>query len=166
MTQIFKGRPPRLAVVFQNTGWPLYFVTLNSLGRQPILACEAVHNAWIDYAVKGVGFGAGVGRYVIMPDHIHAFVRIGPDMKLKRWSAGVKRALSAVLKSTGVPPVVCPDGGLKSYWQPGLFDRLLRHNESYAEKWDYVHKNPVRANLVQNAADWPYQGEIVTIDRV
>ncbi len=42
-------------------------------------------------------------------------------------------------------------------WQPGCFDRLLRSEESLHEKWLYVEDNPVRAGLVQRAADWPYR---------
>jgi hypothetical protein len=44
-------------------------------------------------------------------------------------------------------------------------DHLLRSDESYAEKWNYVRENPVRAGLAQSAEDWPYAGEIVVIDR-
>ena len=51
-------------------------------------------------------------------------------------------------------------------WQPGFFDRILRSQESYAEKWNYVREKPVRAGLVQTAHDWPYQGEIAVIDRM
>jgi hypothetical protein len=49
-------------------------------------------------------------------------------------------------------------------WKVGFFD-LLRSNESYSQRWNYVRENPVRAGLVKSAADWPYQGEIVYIDR-
>jgi len=51
------------------------------------------------------------------------------------------------------------------FWQPGFFDHVLRSDESYAEKWNYVRDNPVRAGLVKAADDWPYQGEIVVIER-
>jgi putative transposase len=50
-------------------------------------------------------------------------------------------------------------------WLPGFFDHILRSVESYAEKWNYVRDNPVQAGLVKTADDWPYQGEIVVIDR-
>jgi len=50
-------------------------------------------------------------------------------------------------------------------WQPGFFDHLLRNDESYAQKWEYVRQNPVRAGLVKFTEDWPYQGEVVRIDR-
>ncbi|MFB3881745.1 MAG: hypothetical protein ACE149_10800 [Armatimonadota bacterium] len=41
---------------------------------------------------------------------------------------------------------------------------MLRSGESYGQKWEYVRMNPVRAGLVANPDDWPYQGEIVQID--
>jgi hypothetical protein len=50
-------------------------------------------------------------------------------------------------------------------WQEGFFDHLLRTDESYSQKWNYVRENPVRAGLVKSAAEWTYQGEIVYIDR-
>jgi REP element-mobilizing transposase RayT len=51
-------------------------------------------------------------------------------------------------------------------WQRRFFDHVLRNEESYAQKWEYVRENPVRAGLVANANDWPYAGEIIRIDRV
>ena len=47
----------------------------------------------------------------------------------------------------------------------GAVAHVLRSDESYSQKWNYVRENPVRAGLVKSAADWPYQGEIVYIDR-
>ena len=47
----------------------------------------------------------------------------------------------------------------------GIFDHVLRNDESYGEKWKYVRENPVRAGLVSRADAWPYQGEFVFIDR-
>ncbi len=43
------------------------------------------------------------------------------------------------------------------------FDHILRHGESYSEKWNYVHQNPLRAGLVEQPEDWPFQGEVVPI---
>jgi hypothetical protein len=50
-------------------------------------------------------------------------------------------------------------------WEEGFFDHVLRSNESYSQKWHYVRENPVRAGLVRSVEDWPYQGEIVYIER-
>jgi REP element-mobilizing transposase RayT len=99
-------------------------------------------------------FNVAVGRYVIMPDHIHLFIRGDDDFVLFKWVGGLKRAISVALT---------PGGPL---WQPGFFDHVLRSEESYGEKWLYVRDNPVRAGLVDDARDWPYQGECVVIDRL
>lgn len=45
-------------------------------------------------------------------------------------------------------------------WQRSSWDTQLRRAESYDSKWEYVVNNPVRASLVEIAADWPYQGEV------
>ena len=50
-------------------------------------------------------------------------------------------------------------------WRPGFFDHVLRNNESYSQKWEYVRENPVRAELVVRADEWPYRGQLVVIDR-
>src|SRR5205823_10678286 len=51
----------------------------------------------------------------------------------------------------------------KPHWQEGFFDHLLRTDESYSQKWDYVQMNPVRAGLGPIAKIWPYQGEILNL---
>jgi hypothetical protein len=40
------------------------------------------------------------------------------------------------------------------------WDTRLRRGENYSEKWEYVRQNPVRAGLVADADQWPYQGEL------
>jgi len=166
MERKFKGTPPRLPVIFQSYDPPLYLVTFNTLLRRPLLACDEVHRAFREYAERGLVFHAAVGRYVLMPDHVHLFVRIGRDMALRRWESGLKQCLGKTLVKLGHEPATIPGAKLTSFWQPGFFDHLLRHSESYAEKWDYVWRNPVRAGLVAKPEDWPYQGEIHVIDRV
>ena len=88
-----------------------------------------------------------------MPDHVHLFVRGDQGFRLSPWIGCLKRAICVALKS-------------QRLWQAGFFDHILRSEESYAEKWNYVRDNPVRAGLVKAADEWPYQGEIVVIDRV
>jgi putative transposase len=166
MERKLKGTPPRLPIIFQRFDAPLYFVTFNTLLKRSLLANDSVHAAFRNYAERGLKFNVATGRYVLMPDHIHVFIRIGRDMTLRRWEGGLKQCLGKALSALGHEPTTIPGAKLKSFWQPGFFDHLLRRDESYAQKWDYVWRNPVRAKLVERPEDWPYQGEIHVIDRV
>lgn len=98
-------------------------------------------------------YGWCVGRYVLMPDHVHFFCYSRTDKtklqefvgKWKEWTAKyANRRLNAT-----VP-----------FWQAQFFDHLLRSDESYEEKWNYVRENPVRAGLVSDWTEWPFQGEL------
>lgn len=121
-----------------------------------MLASDAMHQAFITFATKAYSdHNIAVGRYVIMPDHVHLFVRGPDDFQLSSWVGMLKQALAKLIALTTMSAV----------WQRGFFDHLLRSDESYAQKWNYVRENPVRAGLVTNADDWPYAGEIVVIDR-
>jgi REP element-mobilizing transposase RayT len=89
-----------------------------------------------------------LGRYMIMPDHVHLFVRGGRNFIFSSWIGGLKRAISvAVLKepqATRLPPQE------RRLWQPGFFDHVLRSDESYAEKWNYVRDNPGSSRLCES----------------
>jgi REP-associated tyrosine transposase len=80
----------------------------------------------------------------------------GCNFRLGPWIGALKQALAKAGMLSRAKGQV---------WQEGFFDHLLRTNESYSQKRNYVRENPVRAGLVKSAEDWPYQGEIVYIDR-
>lgn len=153
---MIKGRPPRLDEIFQAYDSPVFFVTICTIHRRKVENLERLHRAFLEYIVRAYNeFGVAVGRYVIMPDHMHFFVCGGEAFQLPQWINGLKRSMSVALGATKQTPV----------WQPGFFDHLLRNDESYSQKWEYVRENPVRAGLVKHAEEWPYQGEFILIDR-
>jgi putative transposase len=96
-----------------------------------------------------------VGRYVILPDHVHLFAAFPIDgITLRSWIQLLRTVIGKTLLRVGIQ---------KPHWQEGFFDHLLRSYESYSQKWEYVRMNPVRAKLCENPKAWPYQGEIVRI---
>jgi putative transposase len=146
-------RPPRrLDLIYPRN--PLYFVTCCTYRRRPHLADTRVHSAFIEFARNAQKeLGIAIGRYVIMPDHLHVFVSGPDDFVLSRWVGTLKRVIGKQIDSSSSDPI----------WQRGFFDHVLRSSESYSEKWNYVRENPVRVGLVKSAEDWPYSGEIVPI---
>jgi len=55
---------------------PFYFVTFNTYERQRILARAEVHEAFCMFCLKAQEHDVAVGRYVIMPDHVHLFAAL------------------------------------------------------------------------------------------
>lgn len=97
-----------------------------------------------------------VGRYVIMPEHIHLFCapKTFPTQPLKDWISFWRNYVTRGW----------PDRQQVPIWQREYWDRQLRQGESYAEKWAYVENNPVRHGYVSRAEEWPYQGELNVLD--
>ena len=145
-------RPPRLVRVYADA--PLYFVTFCTKNRKRLLASVAVHEAFLEAAGKVNTFGNAIGCYVIMPDHIHLFIRIAPNGRLAQAIKCIRETITKRLRRE-LPGLVV--------WQAGFFDHAMRSAESYSEKWAYVRSNPVRAGLVKTAEEWAFQGEVVSI---
>jgi putative transposase len=126
------------------------FLTVCSKDRVPWLACEEVHQ--LLRATWAESTAWLVGRYVIMPDHVHLFAAPNenfiPHIDLDRWVKYWKSQFTM------------KHGNRRHRWQTDHWDRRIRHDESYDEKWEYVSNNPRRHGLVADADDWPYQGEI------
>jgi putative transposase len=143
-----------LAHVASFTATPIVFFSATTFHRRRLLDNQAAHEAlrgvWVRSADANGWF---VGRYILMPDHVHFFarpVREATRMQdwVKLWKSVSSRQICAALKVE--PPL----------WQEEYFDRYLRTAESYGEKWNYVLQNAVKAGLAGDPADWPFQGEI------
>ena len=151
----YASTPKRLPILYINS--PLYFLTFNTCNRQKILCTDKLLKAFVGFCQKAYDdYGIAVGRFVIMPDHIHLFVRGPETFRLSQWISSLKSTLTRELVEEGLQ---------KPIWQRGFFDHIVRHNESYREKWQYVFANPMRAGLIDNAEEWKFAGEIVIIDR-
>ena len=125
----------------------IIFLTVCTKFRSPWLADPAVvallRQVWI-HADAWL-----VGRYVVMPDHIHLFAGLAAtDVDLDRWVTYWKSQFSKTWKR--------PD----CRWQSDHWDTRMRNAEQYEEKWHYIRLNPVRRGLVARPEDWPFQGEV------
>jgi REP element-mobilizing transposase RayT len=137
---------------------PIYYITACTYSRRRILDHPGVHDSFIQFGLRATGHGVSVGRYVIMPDHIHLFAGFAPkSISVSAWMKSFKNAISKTLKHVTFPG---------PHWEKGFFDHVIRSEESYDQKWLYVRDNPVRAGLVQSAEDWPYAGEISELSSI
>ena len=143
-------RRPAHGVKIQADLPTIVFLTVCTKNRAPWLTSPDVHelllHVWAD-AKAWI-----VGRYVIMPDHLHLFTTPGtPELPLENWVKYWKSRFSTAHRNQA------------HEWQVNHWDRRLRSDDSYDEKWQYVRGNPVRHGLVKDASDWPYQGELNTL---
>jgi putative transposase len=136
---------------------PIYLITTCTNGRAHRLANDEFHaiatEVWRNCREHYLW---SVGRYVIMPDHVHFFAFDNQEKltlsdfvgKWKEWTAKYCRRRL---------------GFMMPLWQPDFFDHVLRSAESYEQKWEYVRSNPIRAGLVESADKWKYQGELAQL---
>ena len=87
-----------------------------------------------------------------MPNHVH--VLIHPKIELGRilqsWKSYTGRwalARNAEL-GLGVPG--------KAFWMREYWDRYIRDERHLLQTIEYIHNNPVKAKLCQQAQDWPW----------
>jgi len=139
---------------------PITFFTVVTHGRRSLLATDGAHRLVRDIWERSAETnGWFVGDYLLMPDHVHLFARPAIEAdSISVWVKMWKSVSSRQLKRSG--------GLTEPIWQQDYFDRFLRSDESYDEKWCYVRNNPVRAGLVADADLWPYRGQIFDLGEV
>ena len=77
-------------------------------------------------------------HYVIMPDHVHLLLRIcttgeGRAMLAPTISRVIRQFKGAVTKRLGFSP-----------WQKLYYDHVIRDDEDYLQKWNYIEGNPMK----------------------
>src|SRR5436190_7851098 len=96
--------------------WPIYFITTCTLERRRILAPKAVAAILIDeWRNAHTRHGWAIGRYVIMPDHVHFFCRAELGAKtlpvfMQRWKEWTSKQMAREIKLSG------------QLWQEEFFD--------------------------------------------
>ena len=78
---------------------------------------------------------------LLMPDHLHLIANFPTEVAISCVIRDWKRLTAR---------------GAKVAWQKNYFDHRVRPNEGMQQKTDYIRQNPVRANLISNANDWPH----------
>lgn len=125
----------------------ILFDTVCTKDRRRWLANEDVHAALKEVWQEADAWR--MGRYMIMPDHIHYFVAdIGSPIEFKNW---VKYWKSQFSKRHKQP---------NCRWLSDDWDTRMRNVQHYEEKWAYVQNNPVRHGLCKQSENWPFQGQV------
>jgi len=126
----------------------ILFLTRSVEKRRPLLARDEVVALLLDCWTQADQ--RRVGRWVVMPDHLHLFCAPAT------WPATPFRSWARFWRSQATRRWPHPEE--KPIWQRDFFDRQLRSGESYHQKWLYLWENPIKAGLVRGPEDWPLPG--------
>ena len=90
---------------------------------------------------------------VVMPDHVHALAK--PLPKGEQGAFDLGEILHSV-KSFSAHRVNNGRGKQGSVWQDERFDRIVRDEKEFTEKWQYIRNNPVKNGLCEKPEDYPW----------
>ena len=118
-----------------------YFVTSNCIDRKPFFRNER----WAKLFVETL-YGCRPERYllhafVLMPDHFH--ILFTPSASLELAMQCVKGGFSFRAKKSFE--------WKSEIWVVGFSDHRIRDEEDYDLHLAYIHRNPVKANLVESS---------------
>jgi REP element-mobilizing transposase RayT len=88
---------------------------------------------------------------VVMPDHVHLLLT--PLRDEKGWPYSLPTILK-LIKGTSARSVNRLTGTSGPVWQEESFDHVLRSQESFKKKLEYLRQNPVRSGLVKRPEDY------------
>jgi REP element-mobilizing transposase RayT len=128
------------------TNHPLYFVTACTEDRKSILANATVHAAFRKFCEAGLTRGVFVGRYVLMPDHLHLFVAFGDEYE----SALVERRRSQSAATTRTSR--CSGISMSAEPVAAVYDRRL----SQLSEWMKSLKNSLSKTFRSQSIPAPH----------
>lgn len=86
--------------------------------------------------------------WVVVPNHIHALLRVGDTTPLSKIIQNWK-SLSAVAANKVL-------GRAGEFWQADYWDTFMRDEEQTRKAIRYIENNPVQARLCRTPEEWPF----------
>lgn len=96
--------------------------------------------------------------YVIMDNHFHMVLETAESANVSRVMQGILLAFSIWYRKSR--------DYVGHVWQGRFVSRVIVDERQFAENIRYVHENPVRAEMVTQAQDYPYSSAAVFEGRV
>ncbi len=125
----------------------IFFITAR-LGRGVASLSPSERDVVLEYIAAERAAGTfQLFAYVVMPDHLHLL--IAP------LHAGLQDGMHRLKMRTG-RRIRTMRGEHGPLWQPRYFDFILRRVRDFWDKLQYIHQNPVEANLVVTPEEWPW----------
>ena len=88
--------------------WPIYFITTCTFERRPILSSSDIAAIFVqEWWTAHQRHGWAIGRYVIMPDHVHFFCRAELSAKplrifMQKWKQWTSKRIGRDIPRVGI----------------------------------------------------------------
>jgi putative transposase len=129
----------------------VYFITWRCRkGRSLNLAERTIALDAIRYwdAIKWTVYAA-----VVLPDHVHVLAQ--PLPKREGGVFNLTEILYSV-KSFSSQKINQQRRGQGSLWQAESYDRIVRDEAEFLEKWQYIRNNPIKIDLAPSSEEYPW----------
>ena len=130
------------------TGSATYFVTADTFCKKNLLQSDAMANLFCEILLR---YRAEkrflLHEFVVMPNHFHMLLSVPAGATLERALQCIKGGFSHEARQRLGPCEI---------WQTSFVDRRVRDAAEYARFREYIHQNPVRARLVEQAQNYRY----------
>ena len=127
------------------------FVTFCKRNREPL--SPAARSLVLEHCLNGNHRTMHLHAAVIMPEHVHLLLT--PLRRADGWPFPLQDILK-LIKGPAARRVNQLTGTHGALWQDESFDHVLRSNESFDEKLEYIRQNPVRRGLVAEPEEYPW----------
>ena len=129
----------------------VYFVTWRCAGEQKLAPEER------DVAMEALRYWDAlrwtVYAAVVMPNHIHALAQ--PLMNQEGKAFNLAQIIHSV-KSFSAHRINRGRQKRGPVWQDERYDRIIRDEPEFVEKWEYIRTNPVKRGLCEKPEDYPW----------
>ena len=132
----------------------LHYVTGNCSNRFPVFTEPACCQAFlVELKTLNQDWPSKLIAYVLMPDHFH-LISNPRDGRIREFTRDLKsRAAKAILQATSRFSFPETDEG-HQVWQESFKGVALWSGWMIWQKINYIHANPLKANLVRSAKDY------------
>ena len=130
------------------------FVTFRKSTGEPF--SPAARDLVLEHCLRGNAIKFHLHAAVVMPEHVHLLLT--PLRDADSWPYEMAEILRLIKGASAhsVNRLLARHGPV---WQEESFDHVLRSNESFEQKLEYIRQNPVRRGLVIKPEDYRWLWE-------
>ena len=134
------------------SGSRIFFVTTKTTMGKALLQTDRNADLLVDVLRRCVASKRSILHdFVIMPNHIHLLLELGPDISVEKAMQYVKGGFSFRMKRE--------NGFSGEIWQRGFSEVRILDDISLQKHKEYIAENPVRTGLVESPEQfrWSYR---------